>query len=1075
MLSPPRPRRGLPGPICTLLSAAAAFTIAAPTAAQNTDSHFTNYETPQVHPVESAVLTYPGGTMPVVFVCNTPNSSVELYEANTMLLLDSVRVGLGPATARYLNTLGTESLYTCNMDGDSVSRVVAIASAPGIARLELMRTTHVGDQPADVAVVPSTGALMVTLSGRSAFALLDATSLAPVPGSAPENILDVDASGLRIGIKEPRQIAVLGSHGVADQRVFVLNHRGGVSNSPLDADLYWFESTAGVLSEGIVPERVVPSIPGLGSTNHAFEIFDGGQRMAVVGTHARNDIFSESALAALPTGFVESWMWIVDIPANGIPQIVDVAGATTAAEPSMHLNQLSAGGTLNPTDALSQPTDIEVFDDGAGRVFALTAYHSDRVALLRPDASAPGGYNVTRIDLTPINSTYSMAGPRGIAFHPATGHLYVSCRLDNSIRVIDPGTGLNQGVELPSGLALAVDPTPLAIRAGRTFLYGAHHSGSHTVSCASCHIDGRIDGLAWDLTDPPLPGAAPRIPLGLHGGSPVTGNPSSSEFLKYFPDRKGLLMTQSLQGLVNDVLNESGQVFATNAPYHWRGDRGRFQDFLGAFQSLLGGPANGIKPSDMDMMTRFINTIRYTPNPEQARDRRVAGTYDPTKLPGKRSTGLLLGLETFHSEFVLNGTQTCSSCHALPVGSDGLLTEILDTFEGGSSTSLAQPFETAQLRGLFPRESQIADAPNLPVFVAARGLGHNGNDVINVGTVDQFVGGPAFAYSSPAARDANSAFVRQFDLGEAPAATFAFTLGSTLADDPDNKAALLELEQQVAEANCGLVAIVRGGPNHFGFWYDLEVDAYRLEGSTLLWQAAFLRNLALQPDVSVILQGTPPGDERRYASASGLPSANHNGGPGAPSPSNIEIQPMAPMTYYERIPLFTHNVQIDTSVTPPTVTANPDRSIWALRTFQVAVQGLFGVSSQPHHEPPRRLRVTGDDIRPGAKLRLYYGGALASGMLEFDIHMTKYVVDGKRVWESEEELAPMMTFFFLCGGPNGKDALSVLYRQFNTPQAGVPNLQPTQSNLYAWEVINEENGALPSLPVAAPLTVQDGR
>ena len=52
-------------------------------------------------------------------------------------------------------------------------------------------------------------------------------------------------------------------------------------------------------------------------------------------------------------------------------------------------------------------------------------------------------------------------------------------------------------------MPLRFDPAPPAVRDGRRFLYDARDTSGHGDSaCASCHIFGDFDSLAWDLGDP---------------------------------------------------------------------------------------------------------------------------------------------------------------------------------------------------------------------------------------------------------------------------------------------------------------------------------------------------------------------------------------------------------------------------------------------------------------------------------------------------------------------------------------------------------------------------------------------
>ena len=89
---------------------------------------------------------------------------------------------------------------------------------------------------------------------------------------------------------------------------------------------------------------------------------------------------------------------------------------------------------------------------------------------------------------------------------------------------------------------------------------------SSDLSCASCHLNGHRDGVAWDLGDPQgaVDPVSTFLPPGLVGSD--TLHPM-----------KGPMMTQSLRGIIG------------NEPFHWRGDRAALENFNGAFVSLLGG------------------------------------------------------------------------------------------------------------------------------------------------------------------------------------------------------------------------------------------------------------------------------------------------------------------------------------------------------------------------------------------------------------------------------------------------------------------------------------------------------
>jgi YVTN family beta-propeller protein len=76
--------------------------------------------------------------------------------------------------------------------------------------------------------------------------------------------------------------------------------------------------------------------------------------------------------------------------------------------------------------------------------------------------------------------------------------LYVLNRISNTISIVNLSSN-TVTAEIPTG---SFDPTPVAIRNGRGFLYDHKLSGNGTGACASCHIDAEMDLLAWNLGNP---------------------------------------------------------------------------------------------------------------------------------------------------------------------------------------------------------------------------------------------------------------------------------------------------------------------------------------------------------------------------------------------------------------------------------------------------------------------------------------------------------------------------------------------------------------------------------------------
>jgi DNA-binding beta-propeller fold protein YncE len=92
------------------------------------------------------------------------------------------------------------------------------------------------------------------------------------------------------------------------------------------------------------------------------------------------------------------------------------------------------------------------------------------------------------------------AGPRGISVSPDGKWVAVANRLDGSLSLID--TAIDSVVATLS-LAAPGEPAPLAsdalVHEGEKLFHSGGLSFSGQFSCASCHPDGRADGLNWDL------------------------------------------------------------------------------------------------------------------------------------------------------------------------------------------------------------------------------------------------------------------------------------------------------------------------------------------------------------------------------------------------------------------------------------------------------------------------------------------------------------------------------------------------------------------------------------------------
>jgi DNA-binding beta-propeller fold protein YncE len=339
----------------------------------------------------------------------------------------------------------------------------------------------------------------------------------------------------------------------------------------------------------------------------------------------------------------------------------------------------------------------------------------------------------------------SAGGPSGLAYDENRSQLYVLTRFDDGISILD----LPSRVEV--GHVRMHNPEPPHVRAGRPFLYDAFDTTSNGESpCASCHVFGDFDSLAWDLGNPDGTVLNNPNPIRLGGGDPN------------FHPLKGPMATQSLRGMAN------------HGPMHWRGDRtagpmgdpldehGAFRRFIVAFVDLLGrdGP---IADADMTAFANFILEVTYPPNPIRALD----NSLTPEQLAGR---DLYFGRVT-------DTFANCNGCHTL---------DPANGFFGGDgqTTFEAEPqlFKVPHLRnayqkvGMFgmPAVAFFKPGDNGDMGDQVRGFGflHDGS----VDTLFRFHGANVFSVSESERRQLE-AFVLAFDSNLAPIVGQQITLG----------------------------------------------------------------------------------------------------------------------------------------------------------------------------------------------------------------------------------------------------------------------------------------------------------
>jgi YVTN family beta-propeller protein len=408
-------------------------------------------------------------------------------------------------------------------------------------------------------------------------------------------------------------------------------------------------------------------------------------------------------------------------------------------------------------------------------------------------------------------------GPRGLALNASTQRLYVLNRISNTITIIDTS---NDTVlkEIPVG---SFDPTPTVIRNGRGFLYDAKLSGNGNASCATCHIDGDNDLIAWDLGDPG--GNMKTVTLTRTNGTTLIGQEHPM---------KGPMMTQTLRGLAN------------NEPFHWRGDKTNFIDFNATFNTLFGGAT--MNDPDMTAFRDFINTIIFAPNPNQNLDR----TY-PTNFPGGGNAQQ--GLAAFSTQST--GIGPCTFCHIPPPG-----TGSANVIRPASADFIFQNVKQPHFRNLYQKigfnRGTNVDSP------VGFGFMHDGEEA----SIVTFLSRTLFG-SIPANVKTNlSAFLLSWDNGTAPAVGYSRTVVATnvTSISLSNDWSLLEGQAFLTNVDLVVKGTLDGVPH--GMLYQPSSPSsgiYKLDSTNMppLTRAQLM--LKVQAGDTLTLLGAPPGSGNR--------------------------------------------------------------------------------------------------------------------------------------------------------------------------------------------------------------------
>ena len=773
-------------PICAI-----ALLSATSVAAQDT---FVNFEGPQTHPIRVSA------DEARLFTVLTPDARLcvwSLHEASDPVLLDEIPVGLEPVSVTQRTD---DEVWVANFLSDSVS-VVSLSEG------RVVDTLRVKDEPSDI--VFAGGKAFVSAGASDDVHVFDAVTHAPL------GIIDIDG-------KDPRAMAVSPDGAT----VYVLIQRSGNRTSvipkgqappqpdpwnpllppaPQEAlvvsmdDPAWTGYFTFDLEDydlariDVATETVAGYTSGIGTINQDLAVDPDTGDVYVVGIHSRNDVIFEPVLRG----------HAID---SGVSRVAGGSGSVQQIDLNPTFTYAVLPDPAALAIALAEPTGIIV--DSDDDLLYIAAQGTDRIGVI-----ALGGGIVDRIEVgvTPgtVVDPKEKRGPRGLALAPSADRLYVLNRLSQTVAIVDT-VSRTMIAEIPNG---SNDPTPADIREGRGFLYDSKLSGNGSFSCAACHWDAELDGLAWDLGNPAGDLVFP----------PTHPDPLIEAILApmYTHPMKGAMLTQTLRGL------------AGTGALHWRGDKPLFQDFNGAFDGLMGGST--LSSTDMDLYSDFGLSIANPPNPNLALDGQYAGAQ-------------LIGLDLFNNnlvEEILPSKNTCNACHTLPVGTS---TEILPSPKG--------PIKPAPLRNLYRRLGMNLDPAG--VHKSGFGVPHDGHT-----TLAHHVDADTFQIPDALVPDMIE-FLLAMDTGTPPATGYEIQLSQATLGSPDLSVDLPILEQLSVAGSIDLVAKGTVLGDRHGLLYDPINDRYDSDATGLgPYLLADLEALAASGDADITFVGVPFGSGTR--------------------------------------------------------------------------------------------------------------------------------------------------------------------------------------------------------------------
>lgn len=282
-----------------------------------------------------------------------------------------------------------------------------------------------------------------------------------------------------------------------------------------------------------------------------------------------------------------------------------------------------------PNAAFPDPTDVAVTPDG--RYALVTSGGADQVAVVdvnKLKATIIGTPEPRRRDVLPNHLGMSGrfvlkrievgSNPRGVIISPDGRFAYVACALDDAVTIIETA-----GFTVVGRIDLGGPGEITEIRRGEKLFHSARATFGRQFSCRSCHPDGHVNGLTFDIEADGL------------GMDPVDN--------------------RTLRGILD------------TAPFKWEGTNPTLSRQCGPRLAVFFTRLDPFTPTELEALVRYISTIERPPN----RHRHPDG-LTPAQRRGK---AVFERVATNSGEPILP-ERRCNTCHNGPYKTDGTKADV---------------------------------------------------------------------------------------------------------------------------------------------------------------------------------------------------------------------------------------------------------------------------------------------------------------------------------------------------------------------------------------------------------------